>query len=128
MRRFFIFAVLWAALFGSGHVLAACPMEPANGHAGTQAPCHSEQGSDASSLNQGHDCCSWLAPTGSSSKAFVQKGGWPVDDASGALPVSAAHPAAQSLIRPPPLIDSNQSSLAAPSGSGTFLRTRRLRL
>jgi len=128
MRRFFIFAVLWAALFGPGHVLAACPMAQA-GHDGTPAPCHSEQ-DHGNAASQGHDCCVWVAPSGGWSKAFVQKGAVEADHvADDGFTLHAVAPwVAQSLTHPPPLFASSHSQHAALSGSGTFLRTGRLRL
>lgn len=130
MRRFFLFAVLWAALFGPGHVLAACPMGlPAE--QGAHAPCHSDPASNPAPAKYGHDCCAWLTGAGASGKFFTQKSSEPFRDLSLdsfaiAIPVNSW--AAPPLIRPPPLPVSRYALRRASSGGDTFLRTGRLRL
>lgn len=129
MRRFFLFAVLWAALFGPGHVLAACPMAAGSDH-GVQAPCHSDADGAKTADNRGHDCCAWLAPSGTAGKFFTPKSDYPSDDSAfrwvptSAILVSGASP----LTHPPPLRHSPYTTLSAAQGSETFLRTGRLRL
>ena len=131
MRRFFLFAVLWAALFGPGHVLAACPMGlPAE--QGAHAPCHDDSGHDSSTPAKfGHDCCAWVTASGASGKFFTQKSGEAFGDLSRdtfavAIPVTSW--GAPPLIRPPPLPVSRHTLRCAASGGDTFLRTGRLRL
>ena len=129
MRRFYLFAVLWAALFGPGHVLAACPMASA-AHHGTHAPCHSEPDRGVPGVDRGHDCCAWVAPSGASGKFFTQKSDGPVGDLAtvdlGTLNfVGWTTPP---LIRPPPLLIPRHSLRSAATGGDTFLRTGRLRL
>jgi hypothetical protein len=129
MRRFFIFAVLWAALFGPGHVLAACPMALAADH-GTHAPCHSDGDRSASVDAHGHDCCALLAPSGTGGKFFTQKSDSPSDDlATGPAPAAfTGWRHASPLTHPPPIRISPYINLSAASGGETFLRTGRLRL
>jgi hypothetical protein len=128
MRRFFIFAVLWAALFGPGHVLAACPMAAID-HA-AHAPCHSDADGAKTVDNRGHECCAWLAPSGTAGKFFTQKSDAPSDDAlfkwvpTPAILVSSA----SLLTHPPPLRHPPYTILSVGFGSETFLRTGRLRL
>ncbi|MEJ0040057.1 MAG: hypothetical protein WDO68_29145 [Gammaproteobacteria bacterium] len=129
MRRFFLFAVLWAALFGPGHVLAACPMALAADH-GTHAPCHSDGDRDTATVHQGHDCCAWVSPSSASGKLFLQKSDGPFGDlapsafAGAALSVRHVPP----LTHPPPLPISRYALRSSAGGSDTFLRTGRLRL
>jgi hypothetical protein len=128
MRRFFLFAVLWTALFGPGHVLAACPMASAAGH-GSHAPCHSDENRTAPRAEHGHDCCAWVASSSGSGKFFTQKSDGPFGElapASVAVPVFVGWHAPP-LIRPPPLLRTSRY-LPATSGGDTFLRTSRLRL
>lgn len=129
MRRFFLFAVLWAALFGPGHVLAACPMAlPAE--QGSQAPCHSDEDRGATTTSmRGHNCCVWVTPSSASGKFFTEKIGKPFGDLAtgsfaGATPVEWH---ALLLTHPPPLPvpDIRRSAIG---GSDIFLRTGRLRL
>jgi hypothetical protein len=140
MRRFFLFAVLWAALFGSGHVLALCPMEQGGSQSGShggapaaQAPCHSAStGHDTKGTARGgHDCCAWLAPSASVAKAVVQKSDLiPAGDgaAAGAHFVNAISWDGPQASRPPPIPIHLDSAIAARRGTDTFLRTARLRL
>jgi hypothetical protein len=129
MRRFFIFAALWAVLFGPGHVLAACPMASAPDR-GAHAPCHSDADGAKTVDKRGHECCAWLAPSGAVGKFFTQKSDGPSDDsairwvATPAILGSSASP----LTHPPPLRHSPYAILSAGRGSETFLRTGRLRL
>jgi len=132
VRRFFLFAVLWAALIGPGHVLAACPMGiPAGHEQGMHAPCHSDGDRDTSTpAKYGHDCCAWATASSASGKFSTLKS----NDAFGELSpgaFAAAIPVAwiaPSLIRPPPLPVSRYALLPAAAGGDTFLRTSRLRL
>ncbi len=120
MRRFYLFAVLWAALFGPGHVLAACPMASA-AHHGTHAPCHSEPDRGTPGLDHGHDCCAWLAPSGGSGKFFTKSDG-PVGElaSTGAFATLAfVGWAAPPLMRPPPLQTPRYSLRSAATGGGT---------
>lgn len=129
MRRLFIFAVLWTALFGSGHVLAACPMGLAADH-GTHAPCHSD-GHRGTAVEHGHDCCAWVAPSTTSGKFFIQKSSGPFSDlAQGEFAAAVAVPSwhAPPLTHPPPLAIWRYALRSAVSGGDTFLRTGRLRL
>jgi hypothetical protein len=131
MRRFFLFAVLWAALFGPGHVLAACPMAAASQpHHGSHAPCHSEGEPGAPTVDHGHDCCSLVAPSGSAGKFFAQKSDGPAGNgvtSQFAMLVLVGW-TAPPLLRPPPLRVSRYPLRSATAGSDTFLRTGRLRL
>jgi hypothetical protein len=129
MRRFFLFAVLWAALFGPGHVLAACPMG-APAEQGSHAPCHSDEDRNTTTTQHGHDCCAWLTSSGVSGKFFTQKSG----EAFGDLSPDAFAPAmsvswvAPAVIRPPPIPISRHALRSAAGSGDTFLRTGRLRL
>jgi hypothetical protein len=129
MRRFFLFAVLWTALFGPGHVLAACPMASDAGQ-GTHAPCHEEGGGATTKVAHGHDCCAWLAPSGASGKFFTSKSDAPVDDLAAGAFVAATFVAGHvpSLTHPPPLRSPSYTLRSAALGGDTFLRTGRLRL
>jgi hypothetical protein len=128
MRRFFVFAVLWTALFGPGHVLAACPMASATSH-GAQAPCHSD-GEPAPAVKLGHDCCSWVAPSGASRQALAPTTELSMDEVAGGGTVHhfEAPWNAPLLAHPPPLISPSRYLGVLRPGSDTFLRTSRLRL
>ena len=128
MRRFFLFAVLWAALFGPGHVLAACPMAAAGDH-GAHVPCHSQGDHPSPGVDHGHDCCAWVAPSSGPGKFFTQKSDGSIGKLATpfvAVPVFVGWDAPP-LIRPPPPVRTSRS-LPAALGSDTFLRTSRLRL
>jgi len=146
MRAFTLFAVLWTALFGSGHVLAACPMgqAPASAmHSGHQhdspepaahAPCHTEgtpsTGHDTSSP-RGHDCCAWLAPSPSTANGVVQKSSLLLLDdraSAGTHFLNAMLWDGPQASRPPPIPIPQLVPCAADRGTDTFLRTGRLRL
>jgi hypothetical protein len=129
MRRFFLFAVLWAALFGPGHVLAACPMAAAAPQ-GSHAPCHSEGQPATPAADHGHDCCALMALTSATGKLFTQKSDGPGADAvpSTFATLILAGWTAPPLIRPPPLPLPHYMFRSAAAGSTTFLRTGRLRL
>jgi hypothetical protein len=130
MRRFFLFAVLWAALFGPGHVLAACPMAGA-AQQGSHAPCHSEgQPATPAAADHGHDCCALMAPSSAAGKFFTHKSDGPAGDtvASSFATLALAGWTAPPLIRPPPLPLPHYVFRSAAAGSTTFLRTGRLRL
>ena len=129
MRRFFLFAVLWAALFGPGHVLAACPMAGA-AHGGSHAPCHSEGQPATPAADHGHDCCALMAPTSAAGKLFTQKSDGPPADAvtTAFATLALAAWTAPPLIRPPPRPLPQYAFHSAAAGSLTFLHTGRLRL
>ena len=129
MRQFFIFAVLWTALFGPGHVLAACPMA-STAPQGAHAPCHSE-GDRGTGVRVAHDCCTWVAPSGAGKQIVAQRSHVPADDmagSGGATHVLSAPWNAPVLTHPPPLISPSRYLGVARPGTDTFLRTARLRL
>ena len=129
MRRFFLFAVLWTALFGPGHVLAACPMALPAEH-GAHAPCHSDGDHDATTTRRGHDCCAWVMPSSTSGKFFIQKNSQPFGDLASDTFATAVVVAwyAPPLARPPPIPVPPEVLRPAIAGGDTFLRTGRLRL
>jgi len=129
MQRFFLFAVLWTALFGPGHVLAACPMGQSEAPA-AHAPCHTEANTGHETVpSQGHNCCAWLAPSTTSTGGVVQKSTLiPVDADLGSSFINSMLWDGPQASRPPPLPIPQLSPPSASLGTTTFLRTGRLRL